>query len=55
MKYASKAPDPVISQLSAAKHLGAVTERFEHIIDNYLEKNPQKVCYRLTIIVGLQG
>ncbi len=44
MKYKQKEPSPVVAQISPARHLGAVTERFEDLIDSYLSSNPDKVC-----------
>ena len=43
MKAVMKAPDPVVAQIRPAKYLGAVTEKFQNLVDEFIKENRGKV------------
>ena len=47
-KHNSPCPDPVVTSLPRHAHLGAVSERLEGIIDNYIHSKPKQVSILVT-------
>ena len=38
-----RAPDPILSTLGSAQHIGAVSENYQKFVDDYIANNPDKV------------
>ena len=55
-KNAARAPpDPVVARISPAKHLGAVTENFQDLLNDFIDRNPDNVrTYSVLMLLSVE-